>query len=269
MSAGQNAGVPLHMAGVPLELAEPPIEEVVCGVVFAPLEFLDALEQGVYWNSVVDRFPKKQLQPPILDRDGFVPPSAVLPMRSWLISEAEDLLIQIQHDRFYMNWRRRDAQYPRFRDRQDAQGLCTRALEELEHFRAFIRTRHAVDIEILRVELQKQDFLLRGKHWSDFRDLAQLLPVVDTFASIQTTDKLGINLRMVESDEPGTTTLQIATRMDQEQRSTGVRLDFQCVSPLQGRSVREALEAANDRVNKMFFGLFAPNQWHRFGAPKA
>lgn len=268
MSAGRDADKFLPMAGGAPELAEPPIEEVVCGVVFEPLEFLDALEQGVYWNSVVDRFPKKQLQPPILDRDGYLSPSVVLPIRSWLISEAEDLLVQIQHDRFYMNWRRRDAHYPRFRDRNEARGLCTRVLEELEHFRTFIRTRHAVDIEIVRVELQKQDLLLRGKHWSDFRDLAQLLPVVDTFASIQTTDKLGINLRMVESDEPGTTTLQIATRMDQEQRPTGVRLDFQCASPLQGRSLREAFEAANDRVNRMFFGLFAPNQFHRFGASK-
>src|SRR5690606_28107631 len=121
----------------------------------------------------------------------------------------------------------------------------------------------------LRVELQKQDFLLRDKHWSDLQDLARLLPVVNTFASIQTTDKLGINLRMVESDEPGTTTLQIATRMDQDRRPTGVRLDFHCSAPLQGRSLREAFEAANERINRMFFGLFAPDQWHRFGGLKS
>jgi uncharacterized protein (TIGR04255 family) len=269
MSASPTAdAAPGEVGGLP-ELADPPIEEVVCGVVFAPLEALDALEQGVYWSSVAERFPKKQLQPPIFDDDSTALPAATMPTRSWLIADAEDLLVQIQHDRFYMNWRKRDTEYPRFRDRPEGQGLCTRALGELDALREFIRTRHTIEVEVLRVELQKQDFLLRGKHWSDFRDLARLLPVVDTFASIQTTDKLGINLRMVESDEPGTTTLQIATRMDHDRRPTGVRLDFHCSAPLQGRSLREAFELANHRINRMFFGLVAPDQLHRFGGPRS
>jgi uncharacterized protein (TIGR04255 family) len=265
MSGGKHGSAAPHAAGTFPELIEPPIEEVVCGVVFEPLEVLDALEQGVYWNSVVDRFPNKQIQPALLDTGSAWSLSTVLPTRSWLISDSEDLLIQVQQDRFYMNWRKREAEYPRFRDRDNSKGLCTRALEELDAFRAFVRDRHAVDIEPHRVELQKQDFLLRGKHWSDLRDLARLLPVVDTFASIQTTEQLGINLRMVENDDLGTTTLQIATRIDQAKRPDGVRLDFHCSSPLSSRPLREAFEAANDRVNQMFFGLFAPDQWCRFG----
>ncbi len=264
VSTGSSVATPSPEAGTAIPtLRDPPIEEVVCGLAFTPVAALDALEQGVYWGRVSDRFPKKQLQPALIE--GFSLFQGVAPLRSWLISQEEDSLIQIQQDRFYMNWRRRGAAYPRFRDRGEAQGLCTRTLMEFDRFAEFVKERFAVVLEPTRVELQKQDLITRPKHWTDLSDLAEILPVVNTFADIRTSERVGLNLRMVESDELGITTIQIATRMDEEHRADAVRLDFHCSYPLEGTEPRAAFHAANARVNDMFKGLFSDDAWPRFG----
>lgn len=246
-------------------LREPPIEEVVCGVVFKPVPGLDAMVQGVYWDSVLGRFPNKQLQPVLLEGGGSMFVQGVAPLRSWLISKSEDFLIQIQQDRFYMNWRKRSAAYPRFRDRDDQEGLCTQALREFELFSKFIVKRLDTEIEVSRVELQKQDVLRRPKHWQDLADLATIFPVMDTFAGIHTTEHASLNLRMAESDKLGVTTLQIGTRVDAQRRPDAIQIDFHCSAPLADGGLEPAFHAANDRVNRMFLGLFAPAAWPRFG----
>lgn len=250
--------------GIP-HLADPPIEEVVCGVVFPAIEALDALEQGVYWSSVADRFPDKQVQPVLLDGGQGMFVQGVVPIRSWLISRGGDLLVQVQQDRFYMNWRRRDGAYPRFRDHGEAQGLCSLALAEFERFKGFLEERFGSSPEPVRIELQKQDLLLRSRHWNDLRDLSTIMPVVSTFADVQTTDRAGFNLRMVEPDSLGTTTLQIATRMDDQHRADAVRLDFHCSVPFTGGDLRSSFHAANDRINRVFTRLFTSEAWSRFG----
>jgi uncharacterized protein (TIGR04255 family) len=214
-------------------------------------------------KRVAGRYPKKQLQPALIEGFGFFP--GVAPLRSWLIAEAEDFLIQIQADRFYMNWRRRDGRYPRFRDHGAAEGLCSRALKEFASFSDFVRDRLGATLVPTRVELQKQDVLERPRHWADWTDLATILPVVNTFAEIRRTERIGFNLRMVEKDELGATTLQIATRMDAEQ-PVAVQMDFQCSSPLaQGdANFQAAFHAANERLNSMFAGLLTATAWERF-----
>ncbi len=251
--------------GIP-HLSDPPIEEVVCGVVFDPIAELDALEQGVYWNSVSDRFPNKQVQPVLLDAGQGMFVQGVPPIRSWLISEDDDFLVQIQQDRFYMNWRKRGGAYPRFRDHGEDRGLCSRTLEEFERFKAFLANRFRISPEVKRIELQKQDLLLRPKHWSSLQDLSKILPVVGTFADVQTTEHAGFNLRMAEPDAPGHTTLQIATRMDPEGKPDAVRLDFHYGEEFTGEDIRGAFRSANTRLNRVFSRIFTSAAWPRFGA---
>lgn len=250
--------------GIP-RLADPPIEEVVCGVVFAPVAALDALEQGVYWDSVSNRFPNKQVQPVLLDGAHGMFVQGVAPIRSWLISKDGDFLIQIQQDRFYMNWRRRAGAYPRFRDHVGDRGLCSRALEEFERFQTFLKSRFGVSTEPHRIELQKQDLLLRGKHWSNLRDLSTIMPVVSTLADVQTSEHAGFNLRMAEPDAVGQTTLQIATKMDADHKPDAVRLDFHRSAPLAGGDIKDSFHSANTRLNLVFSRLFTPAAWPRFG----
>lgn len=246
------------------QLTAPPIEEVVCGVVFAPVDELDALVQGVYWDSVSERFPRKQVQPILLDGGPAVVVQTAASIRSWLISEDDDFLLQVQQDRFYMNWRRRGGKYPRFRDHDHERGLCSRALEEFGRFQRFVKERCGVFPEPVRIELQKQDLLIRNTHWSDLSDLASIMPVISTFAQVQTSERVGLHLMMAEPYGEGRTTLQIATRTDSNHVPDAVRLDFQCSAALEDKSIEEAFRAANTRLNRVFARLFTAEAWPRF-----
>jgi uncharacterized protein (TIGR04255 family) len=102
----------------------PPIDEVVLGVQFLPIPNFQDVHVGLYWQKVRDTYPRTETQPRLegpIETPG--PPQAnavisipfgVTQARTWLISEADDYLIQIQNTRFIQNWRRRQAQYPHF-----------------------------------------------------------------------------------------------------------------------------------------------------------
>lgn len=245
------------------ELNDPPIEEVVCGFVFEPVAELDTLEHGIYWQEVASRYPKKALMPALAEKWSVF--QGVAPIRSWLIAEAEDFLLQIQADRFYVNWRRRSGNYPRFRDRGSEQGLCSRALHEFEAFSEFVGRRLNVPLVPKRIELHKQDVLSRPKHWSNWNDLAAMLPVLDSLSQISRDQRFGLNLRMEEKQDRDAVALQIVTRLQAEE-PVAVQLDFQYSSILEQEeaNIEAAFYAANERLNVMFAGLLAPSAWERF-----
>lgn len=120
---GEPASIPLFR--------RPPVDEVAISVQFQPIDgFLDEHIRG-YWQTIRSEYPIAQLQPriegPIESKDPSPPVqlqlqiSAMAPSagRMWLISEADDYLIQVQDTRFIQNWRRRDADYPRFESIND------------------------------------------------------------------------------------------------------------------------------------------------------
>jgi uncharacterized protein (TIGR04255 family) len=103
----------------------PPIDEVVVGVQFLPITNFQDVHVGLYWQKVRSDYPRTETQPRLegpIETAG--PPKASVPTlsipfaptqaRTWLISEADDYLIQIQNTRFLQNWRYRQAQYPHF-----------------------------------------------------------------------------------------------------------------------------------------------------------
>ena len=94
----------------------PPVIEVVYGVRFAPLKGWMLPHVGAFWQEVLDEFPRCEHAPPIGDTD-FIDPATGIPLpRVWLISGADDRLIQLQPGRFLFNWRHREGAgpYPRY-----------------------------------------------------------------------------------------------------------------------------------------------------------
>lgn len=127
----------------PDRLLNPPITEVVCGLVFDSVVQLDLLELGVYWDSRRREYPVKMLKPTLFDAHALnVDPASLMPARAWLLKEIDgELVQQIQHDRFYMNWRRREGEYPHFNDSEAGDGLKTIALREFERLAEFCHRR--------------------------------------------------------------------------------------------------------------------------------
>ena len=106
------------------EFTSPPVDEVVVGVEFMPLPGFSEVHLGLFWQAARDAFPVIEKQPPVAssleDLEGPAIPTLHFqlgPMehsRTWLKSESDELLVQIQNDRFIHNWRRRAGAYPRF-----------------------------------------------------------------------------------------------------------------------------------------------------------
>ena len=112
--------------GLP-DYQNPPIDEVAIGVQFPPLDNFHDAHAGLYWQKVRQNYPKVENQPriegPIESEDSgpSKPISIQIPIgvsqnRTWLISDNDEYLIQVQNTRFVQNWRRRGTTYPHFED---------------------------------------------------------------------------------------------------------------------------------------------------------
>jgi len=119
MQAQQNSPLP--------EYTNPPVNEVVISAEILPLSKWQGLHAGVYWGSIRDRYPYSEGRPPLISPPeiggdlfaqvpamiGFMQPDS---NRTWFISEDRTNIIQVQKDRFIVNWRQvvGDETYPRF-----------------------------------------------------------------------------------------------------------------------------------------------------------
>lgn len=102
----------------------PPIEEVAIAVQFPSVEGLYDAHVGLYWQMIRNDYPRVETHPridmPIESADipalqpVLFPITGPLPNRTWLISEADDFLVQVQSNKFAQNWRRRKSPYSHF-----------------------------------------------------------------------------------------------------------------------------------------------------------
>ncbi|MBY4107540.1 TIGR04255 family protein [Rhodococcus fascians] len=105
--------------------AQPPVVEVAMGVEFLPLPALTVVPLVDVARTWVNDYPIVQEQPALPPAGGpfgpagfnFEVSAGVPPIRLWLLNRANTELIQIQGDRFILNWRRiSDSEsYPRYR----------------------------------------------------------------------------------------------------------------------------------------------------------
>jgi len=245
------------------KLERPPIDEVICGLVFSPLD-LSVLHHGVYWDLRHDDFPRSELHPSIEDEPSIM--LGVPPIRTWLISAADDLLIQLQHDRFYMNWRKRSAEYPRFNDHADVRGLLTRALKEYEQFSAFCKESLSTTPNATRIELAKIDIFERGRDWKDRDDLAALMPWTESVLSLCDIDSPEMMLKFSRSIENGKLSFSATSGLKAATGERVIRTETRVSGTIgTGNSTKEIFLAANHELNKVFFSLVPPSALDRFG----
>jgi len=133
----------------PIDLPDfeaPPIDEVAIGVQFvSPIDGFVDPHAGLFWQSVKDRYPRAEshsrveaLPQPFTALPNFASPfgfpfSPSAGSRTFLITEDDAYLLQLQNNRFFRNWRRRQPDYPHF------EALSESFLEEFSAFRAFLQ----------------------------------------------------------------------------------------------------------------------------------
>jgi len=105
----------------------PPVVETVIGVSFAPIKLWDIQHFGLFWSNIRDEFPEVAAHPPLESLEESFPQSPRRlglqftnkpDARCWYMNANDQTLLQVQRDRFILNWRRGDTEkpYPRYAD---------------------------------------------------------------------------------------------------------------------------------------------------------
>lgn len=170
----------------------PPVTEVALSIQFEPLNKLSVPLLGLYWQTVRDRFPNVEQQPPLIptvERTGAVQEftfplqlqlgqTAQIP-RLWFVSANQREMIQVQSDRFIRNWRKRASEdpYPRYR-----KNIFPAFQDELKEFRSFLSTEKLDHPRVNQCEINYVNQILVGEGWERHADLEKVFTLVSTNA---------------------------------------------------------------------------------------
>jgi uncharacterized protein (TIGR04255 family) len=160
------------------EYDAPPLDEVVCGILFKPIETLLVPYFGVFWERLKPEYPTCQevapLAPSVERLDDSPRPDlqiSVLP-RIWFLHQSDTQVIQLQRDRFLYNWRKRQPsdEYPRY----------SRVIENFQNhllnFQNFLNELNIGTITPLQYELTYVNLILQGSGWDDISDINKVFP---------------------------------------------------------------------------------------------
>lgn len=156
----------------------PPVHEVVMGLAFQPLVSLRIVHFGLIWEKIRSEFPNIEHAPLLGIEDMFASPSSgsgwpsMLLPRVWYINQSQDKLFQLQHDRFYVNWRSRTDgnPYPRY---PAMIGIYEKQLAVIADV---FRQEGVGDIVPVSYELKYVNHILKGVAWETFEDIGKIFP---------------------------------------------------------------------------------------------
>lgn len=174
------------------EFGNPPVSEVAVSIHFSPLKNWRAAYAGVFWSEITNDYPQAQSLAPLMypaekfEELTFQSPQVTFQpqdpemLRFWFLSQDGTKLIQIQRDRFIVNWRKvvGNEIYPRY----DAE-IRPRFLRELTRFRKFISDHVLGEIDGVQCEITYVNDFIRGVDWNTFPEALALLANVNCQAA--------------------------------------------------------------------------------------
>ena len=164
---------------------KPPVIEVVWSVQFAKLPWLTAAHTGLFWQTIREIYPKCEEQAPIEQKDEpeelLQPAQAQVEFlakpplcRQWFISENGNELVQLQPDRFCVNWRKvkADDSYPRYEYMREL--FAPRWKQFCEFTQAEGGGLPQVDV----LEMTYVNHIFKEEGWSTPGDIGKVFPVI-------------------------------------------------------------------------------------------
>ncbi|OFW08460.1 MAG: hypothetical protein A3H27_17575 [Acidobacteria bacterium RIFCSPLOWO2_02_FULL_59_13] len=174
-------------SGLP-DFAQPPVDEVALSLQFPPIAGFTVPHFGLYWQWVRGDYPRSEIKPPITNiTEEFGPGVAFarqmrialtdLPeVRCWYFDDSGNRLVQVQRDRFVINWRKVTGAetYPRYPDLRD------RLEREWTRFCEFLRNEGLERPKVNQCEVLYVNNIEYGKGWSGYGDLDQVIAALAT-----------------------------------------------------------------------------------------
>lgn len=179
MAQGSSSGRPLP------EFENPPVSEVAISVQFEPLAWWRVAHAGLFWAQIRSDYPLSEAQPPLPSQverfsiDQLFPQAPTIAFgaldpdtaRVWFLSEDQTRLVQVQHDRFIINWRKITGEevYPRY-----AATLRPRFEQEFNNFQQFINTQEKETLNVQQCEITYVNDIPRGEGWETLSEATSL-----------------------------------------------------------------------------------------------
>jgi len=163
------------------EYENPPVVEVVCGILFTPIEQLLAPHLGLLWEKFKVGYPKCQEVPPLMpvierfeqlsEPEMKISDTPPLP-RIWFLDADDNRIIQVQRDRFLHNWKRMcpEDEYPRYRI------VIETFRRYLALFQSFLAEADLGGIQPLQYEMTYVNIIPQGEAWDDTSELGRVFP---------------------------------------------------------------------------------------------
>jgi uncharacterized protein (TIGR04255 family) len=166
------------------EYENPPVSEVALSVEFQPLAGWHGPHAGLYWGQINKEYPRTEVQVPLpsqierFDQPSWQAPAIHVEMvspdiaRVWFLAEPPTWIIQVQRNRFILNWRKvkGDEIYPRYEKE-----VRPRFEKEWSRFQRFVAEHSLGPIDILQCEITYVNDILRGEGWNNFAESVSLL----------------------------------------------------------------------------------------------
>lgn len=271
----------------PAELPDyrkPPIDEVALGIQFKAIEGFTDAHIGLLWQRLRGTYPRTQSRPradvPIesLGRTRDRPPALSFSVervpdsqsgRTWLISDTDAFLLQVQDTQFLHNWRRRESEYPHLEE------VSSRFWEGFDQFTAVIADERLPSPELQQLELSYFNWI-PSKPLSAFFLPARAAAVVVGGLTGE-PEELAMVASYLDEEEPGKPIARLrvecqpAFRVSEEGGEWGAQFVLAYKAPIDGEPDRERIDELVMRGRDVIVHTFtalttdeAQAEWERF-----
>lgn len=168
------------------EFAQPPVSEVAISVDFSALEGWLPAHAGLYWALLQKQYPNSEIHhevPSVIEQFGedffrpalpkieLVGSDELRNIRHWFLNGPKTELIQVQRDRFIINWRKlgTDEPYPRY-----GQHMRGRWIREWAAFKKFVSDHDLGEFNIRQCEITYVNDIPQGEGWEMFPEALRL-----------------------------------------------------------------------------------------------
>jgi uncharacterized protein (TIGR04255 family) len=225
------------------EYSNPPIAEVVFAVRYVPFKAWRIPDVGAFWVRVRDRFPNREHGPAVSD----VPdPVTGLPLpRSWLISRDDERIIQIENGAFFYNWRRKEAEYPRYTI------LSEEFFENVKGYSNYCNEIFG-SFEPTAYELTYLNHIVGSEDWNFPESTSNVVPWLKELQTLAPNfTALGTNVRYSLTNPPSELRVRVNTAIRNVDKKPILILELSMHGPSDGASLdnmREWFDGAHGRI---------------------
>ncbi len=193
----------------------PPVIETVLGVQFKPLNTFLIPHFGLFWEKIRSEYPKFEVKPPLASViEGFEreknpkkgPTFSIVQgipvLRCWFKDVTENQLIQVQNDRFIINWRQQtgEERYPHYHKIQP------KFIAEWEKFCEFLKSEEIGSPEIVQCEMTYVNHFELKREIENIGNISKVLSFWSDLVSpgpLTTPESVNFSIRYRMPEEKG------------------------------------------------------------------